>query len=96
VSPGSRVTTRSRSRPIQVPQSSSDQPPAAVLAPTTVPCWPELVTPLETPNTFTAWPPVYSEIFFNNSKVWSGWVQDKEKVWPNLTLSFGLRYDYKT
>ncbi len=45
------------------------------------------------PYQFTGELPQYAEIHFRVT-VWSGYVQDEWKVRRNLTLNWGLRYDY--
>src|SRR6266851_4531274 len=41
----------------------------------------------------TAQTPNNAEVYFN-MQLWSGYVQDTWKATPNLTLNFGLRYEY--
>ena len=45
------------------------------------------------PATFTAQTPDLGEDYFSMA-LWSGFVQDSWKARPNLTLNFGLRYEY--
>ncbi len=45
------------------------------------------------PYQFTGELPQYAEIHFRVT-VWSGYLQDEWKVKPNLTLNWGVRYDY--
>jgi hypothetical protein len=45
------------------------------------------------PATFTAQTPDLGEDYFNMT-LWSGYAQDSWKARPNLTLNFGLRYEY--
>ncbi|HEY1340941.1 MAG TPA: TonB-dependent receptor, partial [Bryobacteraceae bacterium] len=48
---------------------------------------------LGTPNTYTGQLPQYAGVYFKFS-VWSGYLQDEWRVKPNLTVNWGLRYDY--
>lgn len=45
------------------------------------------------PADFTAENPKYAEVFFRFN-VWAGYLQDQWKIRPNLTLTYGLRYNY--
>jgi hypothetical protein len=45
------------------------------------------------PYQFTGELPEFAEIHFRVT-VWSGYIQDEWKVRPNLTLNWGIRYDY--
>jgi hypothetical protein len=45
------------------------------------------------PYQYTGELPQYAEIFFRVT-VWSGYLQDEWRVKPNLTVNWGLRYDY--
>jgi hypothetical protein len=45
------------------------------------------------PATFTAQQPDYSEDYFSMT-LWSGYLQDSWRVKPNLTVNYGVRYDY--
>jgi hypothetical protein len=48
---------------------------------------------LAAPSTFTAQTPTNAEDHFN-MQLWSGYVQDTWKATPDLTLNFGVRYEY--
>jgi Carboxypeptidase regulatory-like domain len=48
---------------------------------------------LGSPATFTAQTPSNAEVYFN-MQLWSGYLQDSWKATPNLTLNFGIRYEY--
>ncbi|MFB3826622.1 MAG: carboxypeptidase regulatory-like domain-containing protein [Bryobacteraceae bacterium] len=45
------------------------------------------------PYQYTGELPQHAEIFFRVT-VWSGYLQDEWKIRPNLTLNWGVRYDY--
>ena len=45
------------------------------------------------PATFTAQQPDLGEDYFN-MQLWGGYINDSWKALPNLTLNFGLRYEY--
>ncbi|HZY63747.1 MAG TPA: carboxypeptidase regulatory-like domain-containing protein [Edaphobacter sp.] len=48
---------------------------------------------LAAPATFTAQTPSNAEVYFS-MQLWAGYVQDSWKATPNLTLNYGLRYEY--
>jgi hypothetical protein len=45
------------------------------------------------PDNFTGQQPQYAGVYFRFN-VWSGYLQDEWRLKPNLTLSWGVRYDY--